>query len=97
MTKVLSKPVDVEALSEVFKESGIKSGFSTRSASDGDSIIVEADVSEEVLQMAIASARNRKPRVQVDRELRATLLAKSSWSQQEKDQVLRLLLERAAI
>lgn len=97
MAKVVSKsPINPEALAEIFAEIGAKEGFGMR-ASDGDPVVIESTATQEVLEWAVNQAKTRKPKRQLDEELRKSLLAKTSWSTVERDQAIRLLLERVVI
>lgn len=93
---VTKSPVNPEVLNEVLQGVGA-GGFNMR-VSDGEPIVIESEeITQEVLEWAVTQAKGRKSKTQLDAELRTTLLAKQTWTNAERDQALRLLLERMVI
>ena len=92
---VLKGPMDLEALDEVLVEIGAKPGVSVSSV-DGSIIIASTNAKQEQLEWAISEVKNkgRKSKRQLAEENRKALLAKTTWSQTDRDAALRMLLER---
>ena len=94
-TIVLKSQVDIELLDQVLKEQGHPAGLTQRW--DGEEALVESlheDITERILYDAVAVAAKRKnPRV-AQSQRRKVLLAKPQWGEEDRDEAIRMLLER---